>query len=180
MLDRWFVSGSFRFLCPCSIHIYIVTRKQFVFEHKERKCNIMKRKAVSCLLVLAAIMTMTPTIPTLAAENPDNTTQSTQTTTEAGTQNSVVKYDQASAFTVTIPKSIALSSSKSAEYTVKVQGDVIGNEIITVTPDESVILSDSNGKDPVTGDITQEKTEFSSTEVNARSGGYGDWQHISE
>jgi hypothetical protein len=114
---------------------------------------------------------MTPTIPTMAAENPDNTTQSTQTTTEAGTQNSVVKYDQASAFTVTIPKSIALSSSKSAEYTVKVQGDVIGNEIITVTPDESVILSDSNGKDPVTGDITQEKTEFSSTEVNARSGG---------
>ena len=133
----------------------------------------MKRKAVSCLLVLAAIMTMTPTIPTMAAENPDNTTQSTQTTTEAGTQNSVVKYDQASAFTVTIPKSIALSSSKSAEYTVKVQGDVIGNEIITVTPDESVILSDSNGKDPVTGDITQEKTEFSSTEVNARSGGGG-------
>ena len=131
----------------------------------------MKRKAVSCLLVLAAIMTMTPTIPTMAAENPDNTTQSTQTTTEAGTQNSVVKYDQASAFTVTIPKSIALSSSKSAEYTVKVQGDVIGNEIITVTPDESVILSDSNGKDPVTGDITQEKTEFSSTEVTARSGG---------
>ena len=131
----------------------------------------MKRKAVSCLLVLAAIMTMTPTIPTMAAENPDNTTQSMQTTTETGTQNSVVKYDQASAFTVTIPKSIALSSSKSAEYTVKVHGDVIGNEIITVTPDASVILSDSNGKDPVTGDITQEKTEFSSTEVNARSGG---------
>ena len=131
----------------------------------------MKRKAVSCLLVLAAIMTMTPTIPTMAAENPDNTTQSTQTTTETGTQNSVVKYDQASAFTVTIPKSIALSSSKSAEYTVKVHGDVIGNEIITVTPDTSVILSDANGKDPVTGDISQEKTEFSSTEVNARSGG---------
>ena len=131
----------------------------------------MKRKAVSCLLVLAALVTMTPTIPTMAAENPDNTTQSMQTTTETGTQNSVVKYDQASAFTVTIPKSIALSSSKSAEYTVKVHGDVIGNEIITVTPDASVILSDSNGKDPVTGDISQEKTEFSSTEVNARSGG---------
>ena len=130
----------------------------------------MKRKAVSCLLVLAALVTMTPTIPTMAAENPDNTTQSMQTTTETGTQNSVVKYDQASAFTVTIPKSIALSSSKSAEYTVKVHGDVIGNEIITVTPDASVILSDSNGKDPVTGDISQEKTEFSSTEVNARSG----------
>ena len=133
----------------------------------------MKRKAVSCLLVLAALVTMIPTIPTMAAENPDNETPSTQTTTETGTQNSVVKYDQASAFTVTIPKSIALSSSKSAEYTVKVHGDVIGNEIITVTPDTSVILSDANGKDPVTGDISQEKTEFSSTEVNARSGGGG-------
>ena len=131
----------------------------------------MKRKAVSCLLVLTALITMTPTVPTMAAENPDNETSSTQTTTETGTQNSVVKYDQASAFTVTIPKSIALSSSKSAEYTVKVQGDVIGNEIITVTPDASVTLSDSNGKNPVTGDITQEKTEFSSTEVNTRSGG---------
>ena len=141
----------------------------------------MKRKAVSCLLVLAAFVTMIPTIPTMAAENPDNETSSTQTTTETGTQNSVVKYDQASAFTVTIPKSIALSSSKSAEYTVKVQGDVIGNEIITVTPDASVTLSDSNGKNPVTGDITQEKTEFSSTEVNARSGGgYGNWQYISK
>ena len=135
----------------------------------------MKRKAVSCLLVLAAIMTLTPTIPTLAAENPDNTTQSTQTTTESGTQNSVVKYDQASAFTVTIPKSIALNSSKSAKYMVKVKGDIIGNEIITVTPDQSVILNDANGKDSVTGSINQEKTEFSSKELNISSGGSDNW-----
>ena len=130
----------------------------------------MKRKAVSCLLVLAALITMTPIVPTLAAENPDNETQLTQTTTESGTQNSVVKYDQASAFTVTIPKSIALSSSKSAEYTVKVKGDIIGTEIITVTPDSSVILNDANGKDSVTGSINQEKTEFSSEELNISSG----------
>ena len=51
----------------------------------------MKRKAVSCLLVLAAIMTMTPTIPTLAAENPDNTTQETTTT---GTQGATITYEQ--------------------------------------------------------------------------------------
>ena len=76
----------------------------------------MKRKAVSCLLVLAAIMTMTPTIPTMAAENPDNTTQSTQTTTEAGTQNSVVKYDQASAFTVTIPNSVTSIGDEAFGY----------------------------------------------------------------
>ena len=29
----------------------------------------MKRKAISCLLVLASVLTMTPSIPTLAAEN---------------------------------------------------------------------------------------------------------------
>ena len=133
----------------------------------------MKRKAVSCLLVLTALVTMIPTIPTMAAENPDNETQSTQTTTESGTQNSVVKYDQASAFTVTIPKSIALNSSKSAEYTVKVKGDIIGNEIITVTPDSSIILNDANGKNSVTGSINQEKTEFSSEELNISSGGGG-------
>ena len=48
----------------------------------------MKRKAVSCLLVLAAIMTMTPTIPTLAAENPDNTTQEATTVDSQAEQDS--------------------------------------------------------------------------------------------
>ena len=111
----------------------------------------MKRKAVSCLLVLAAIMTMTPTIPAMAAENPDNTTQEATTT---GTQGATVIYQQDSAFTVTIPKTITLGQNKSATYNVKVKGDISGNETVTVTPDATMQLTDSNGKAAVTGIIT--------------------------
>lgn len=142
----------------------------------------MKRKAISCLLVLASVLTMTPSIPTLAAENQAgetvvNETQTGGTSTDglqetnaSGSKAAVVKYDQASSFTVTIPKSIVLDSNKTATYNVKVKGDVLGNEIITVVPDATVTLNDANGKDPVTGNIAQEKTEFSSTEVNQIDG----------
>ena len=157
----------------------------------------MKRKAISCLLVLASILTMTPSIPTMAAENQADKTVVNETlanenhadktltdetqsdgtsadglqeTNASGSKAAVVKYDQASSFTVTIPKSIVLDSNKTATYNVKVKGDILGNEIITVVPDATVTLNDANGKDPVTGNIAQEKTEFSSTEVNTNSG----------
>jgi hypothetical protein len=157
----------------------------------------MKRKAISCLLVLASVLTMTPSIPTLAAENQADKTVVNETladenqadktltdetqsdgtsadglqeTNASGSKTAVVKYDQASSFTVTIPKSIVLDSNKTATYNVKVKGDILGNEIITVVPDATVTLNDANGKDPVTGNIAQEKTEFSSTEVNTNSG----------
>ena len=128
----------------------------------------MKRKAVSCLLILAAIMTLTPTIPTLAAENPDNTIQETTTT---GTQGATITYQQDSAFTVTIPKTITLGQNKSATYDVKVKGDISGNEIVTVTPDATLQLTDSNGKAAVTGTITQDITEFAADQVNLPDGG---------
>ena len=127
----------------------------------------MKQKAVSCLLVLAAIMTLTPTIPTMAAENPDNTIQEATTT---GTQGATITYEQDSAFTVTIPKTITLGQNKSATYDVKVKGDISGNETVTVTPDATLQLTDSNGKAAVTGTITQDITEFAATEVNQTEG----------
>ena len=128
----------------------------------------MKRKAVSCLLILAALITMTPTIPTMAAENPDNTTQEATTT---GTQGATITYEQDSAFTVTIPKTITLGQNKSATYGVKVKGDISGNETVTVTPDATMQLTDSNGKAAVTGTITQDITEFAADQVNLPDGG---------
>ena len=127
----------------------------------------MKRKAVSCLLVLAAIMTLTPTIPALAAENPDNTIQEATTT---GAQGATITYEQDSAFTVTIPKTITLGQNKSATYDVKVKGDISGNETVTVTPDATLQLTDSNGKAAITGNITQDVTEFAAAEVNQAEG----------
>ena len=128
----------------------------------------MKRKAVSCLLILAAIMTLTLTIPTLAAENPDNTIQEATTT---GSQGATITYEQDSAFTVTIPKTITLDQNKSATYDVKVKGDIAGNETVTVTPDATLQLTDSNGKAAVTGTITQDVTEFAADQVNLPDGG---------
>ena len=128
----------------------------------------MKRKAVSCLLVLAALITMTLTVPTMAAENPDNTTQEATTT---GTQGATITYEQDSAFTVTIPKTITLGQNKSATYNVKVKGDITGNETVTVTPDATLQLTDSNGKAAVTGTITQDITEFAADQVNLPNGG---------
>ena len=128
----------------------------------------MKQKAVSCLLVLAAIMTLTPTVPTMAAENTNNTTQEATTT---GTQGATITYEQDSAFTVTIPKTITLGQNKSAIYDVKVKGDISGNETVTVTPDATLQLTDSNGKAAVTGTITQDITEFAANQVNLPDGG---------
>jgi hypothetical protein len=113
-------------------------------------------------------MTLMPTIPTLAAENPDNTTQEATTT---GTQGTTITYEQDSAFTVTIPKTIILGQNKSATYDVKVKGDISGNETVTVTPDATLQLTDSNGKAAVTGTITQDVTEFAAAEVNLPDGG---------
>lgn len=130
----------------------------------------MKKKAVSCLLVLAAIMTLTPSVPTLAAETSSGETKVTQELTQVGSNSATLTYEQASVFTVTIPKAITLGGDKSAVYDVKVKGDIAGNETVTVTPDATVVLQDANGKSNVTGQITQTKVEFTSDEIVSDDG----------
>ena len=96
-----------------------------------------------------------------AAESNDTT----QTTSQTGTQSATLSYDQDSSFTVTIPKTIALGSAKSATYNVNVKGDINANDVITVIPDSSIVMKDSKGKSDVSATITQEKTEFLQTEI---------------
>ncbi len=122
----------------------------------------MKRKAISSLLCVLAIIQMSVT--------PAYATNITQQTSTPGNQSATITYDQGSKFTVTIPKTIKLGSNKSAEYTVKVEGDISGNEAITVTPDSTITLNDADGKGAVTGNIEQTKTEFNLTEVNQADG----------
>lgn len=66
-----------------------------------------------------------------------------------------------SEYKVTIPKVIVLKGQKdtSIEYNVTVEGDIAGQEIISVIPDESVALSADN-KDDVIGTIAQNKTKW--------------------
>ena len=122
----------------------------------------MKRKAISSLLCVLAILQMSVT--------PAYATNITQQTSTPGNQSATITYDQGSKFTVTIPKTIELGSNKSVEYTVKVEGDISGNETITITPDSTITLNDADGKGAVTGNIEQTKTEFNSTEVNQADG----------
>lgn len=122
----------------------------------------MKRKAISSLLCVLAILQMSVT--------PAYATNITQQTSTPGNQSATITYDQSSKFTVTIPKTIELGSNKSVEYTVKVEGDISGNETITITPDSTITLNDADGKGAVTGNIEQTKTEFNSTEVNQADG----------
>lgn len=124
----------------------------------------MKQKTVRFLSFLSALCMVTAqSVPALAAD-------STQETNIAGKQSAIVNYEQASAFSVTIPKAIVLNSDKNAAYNVKVKGDIAGNESVTVIPDATVTLNDANGKTPVTGTIDQVKTEFLCNEIAADDG----------
>ena len=90
----------------------------------------------------------------------------TQQATEAGTKSATVEYSQDSSFTITIPKTIVISTeTKSAEYSLTVVGDVKGSEKVTIVPDTTVVMSDAKGKDPVNATVTQTKTEFTWDEV---------------
>ncbi len=122
----------------------------------------MKRKAISSLLCVLAIMQMSIT--------PAYATNTTQQTSTPGNQSATITYDQGSKFTVTIPKTIALDKTKTDTYNVKVEGDISADEAVTVTPDATVAMADTNNKKSVTGTITQEKTKFVATEVNQADG----------
>ena len=124
----------------------------------------MKRaRKISLTVLTAMLMAVTTISPAFAADD-------VQTTTEAGTKQTTVTYTQDSSFTVTIPKTIVLDTSKEATYDVKVQGDIKGNEAITVTPDSTVAMKDAKGKSDVTATITQTKTEFNAEAVNQADG----------
>lgn len=97
----------------------------------------------------------------------DNTAQ---TTSQLGIKSATINYFQDSSFTITVPKSIALDSSKTATYNINVKGDINGNETIVVQPDTNIVMSDANGKPDVLATVTQEKTDFTTSDVMANSG----------
>lgn len=57
-----------------------------------------------------------------------------------------VLYERASDFTVTIPKKIALSSSKDASYDITVRGSVLVNEAVSVKPAETFFMHESKSR----------------------------------
>lgn len=83
-------------------------------------------------------------------------------TASNATQNDVlVVASQSSTFTVTIPKRITLDGSTgTADYKVTVQGDITGEEVITVAPSKTFEMV-SAGKKAIIATVTQVKEAFS-------------------
>ena len=132
----------------------------------------MNKKHIS--LMLAALMCFTSIIPSFAydLDEKGNSTESVEyqnTEDEDYTNVTNVFAEIGSEYKVTIPKVIVLSGvTKSADYYVKVEGDIAGYETVNVVPDENVVLYTKN-KASQTGTITQDKTSWhvSDFDVNA-------------
>lgn len=91
----------------------------------------------------------------------------TQTASSDETSSCEVYAQLASTFTVRIPKKITLSGTdKTGSYSVDVEGDIGGTDIVKVVPDASVALSSKNLAD-VTASILQDKTQWSYSEILA-------------
>ena len=102
---------------------------------------------------------------------------------------SYVTYNQESAFTVTIPKSIELTKDVSTvSYKYSVQGDVEADKMVYVNTPSTVNLIDSNGKEDIILTVNHPKKYFTWYEVDKLEGrtaiGYisfsglsaGDWK----
>lgn len=90
-----------------------------------------------------------------------------------GTTNVPVTAIVNSSFTVTIPKSIDISN-ENASYNIGVSGDLAGNEKLTVVPTQAFEMKEKNNfKQPVTATVTQDKKEWSYTDVAASIGASG-------
>ena len=72
---------------------------------------------------------------------------------------------------VWLPTSLVLNGTNkaneyTAEYGVRVKGNIAGNEVVSIVPDESVLLK-QQGKENITATITQEKQEFTYSDLKA-------------
>lgn len=94
----------------------------------------------------------------------------TQQITPGNTGSTTVKATVESEAVVWLPTNITLSGSpdENKKYTgegaVIVEGDIAGNELITVTPESSISLKQS-GKDDIVAQVSQEKTTFTYDDI---------------
>ena len=90
-----------------------------------------------------------------------------------GTQNPVqVTVNQSSTFSVVIPKEITLEKASGSEYaskyTVKVTGDIAGNETVTVKPAVSTFKLQQTNKSDLNAKVAQ--TDVTATGKNLEDG----------
>lgn len=121
------------------------------------------RKAFIYTLVAATVTGNT--VPAYAYSNSTFSVDETQDISENTSAECEVYAELGTIFKVTIPKRITLDgSTKKGAYTVDVEGDIAGTDIVKVVPDAGVTLKSTNLAD-VTGKITQDKTQWSYDEI---------------
>lgn len=132
-----------------------------------KKNNII-RKALIYSLIGATVAGNV--VPAYAYTNSVGNVDETGTVTAPTDAESCEVYATlASSFKVTIPKKITLDGgTKKGAYTVDVEGDIGGTDVIKVVPDASVALHSTNLTD-VTASISQDKTEWSYDQILADS-----------
>lgn len=135
----------------------------------------MKNKKLASLgLALTMVATAMPAMATVtpvdggheanvehAGERPTEAEVCAKQTVDADdTAQCTVYAEVGSEFTVTIPKSLTLSGAdKNGSYTVAVEGDIAGNQFVSVTP-EATFAMQQTGKADVTATITQTVNKF--------------------
>ena len=131
----------------------------------------MKRRIINKITATAlSVVTLLSAVPVYAD------TTGTQETAEAGSKDATVLYDMSADYTITIPKTIKLDSTKETDYSVKVEGDIPSDEKVHVAPVDAI--EDTDGvnfymkdqstvlpKSDVIATVTQDKTEWSFKEV---------------
>lgn len=86
-----------------------------------------------------------------------------------------VYINQPSTFTVTIPKEIELQASGNAvdtyvsDYEVTVTGNISANQVVTVIPNSTFVLTQT-GKSDLNATIVQQETNAAWNEINTQSG----------
>lgn len=126
-----------------------------------------KNRLIKNILTYSVISTtlLGNTIPAFAYSNSVDSVKETQTASSDKTSSCEVYAQLAATFTITIPKKITLSGTdKTGSYSVDVEGDIGGTDIINVVPDTSVALKSTNLAN-VTASIIQDKTKWSYDEI---------------
>lgn len=133
---------------------------------------MQKKKILTRILtgMLSVITIISNSVPMYASVT------ETQTTSEEGSQNTDVLYEQDSTYEITIPKTIVLGEDKTSSYAIKVEGDIASDKSVYVSPVDNVddkdginfYMKDQSAVSPkadVLANVTQEKTTWLFNEV---------------
>ena len=145
-----------------SFYIYAIVQKI------EKEVNNVKRKGFIKKALIYTVIGATVagnTMPALAYTNSIAGVNETQDVSTDDTAECEVYAQLGTDFRVIIPKKLTLSgSTKKGAYTVDVEGDIGGTDVIKVVPEESFTLT-STGLASQTATVNQDKTQWSWNEI---------------